>query len=212
MRTSKEAFVPKQPSVWAIFDVLKALSAVSRADQRQKAKRERERRRRADTTRHQGRQSRQGRQSQQIQRTRPREWPEPPSWVEGPVRSPTKRPRISEVTMMEDFRNAPPPRGIRTLSPQAAPESAAPAFAKVPARSFVRAARLVVAAGRADVAEIQSAIGRDDATTATIVLALEGTGIIGPPPLRRVLVAPGGLRAILARYGLTEDEADRTEH
>lgn len=202
-----------QSGAWAIFHLIKALSGVARADSQQKARQQREQRRRAPAP------------LPPKQRTGPREWPDPPSWAEGPTRSPTRRPPISDLQTIRDFHStpavpaarAPGPRAMPVARPPALPapepepepQDEAPVVAEVPARSFAKAARLVVTTGRVDTAAIQAATGTDDTTTNTIVLALEGTGIIGPPPTRTVLVQPGGLRTVLARYGMVEDDAPR---
>lgn len=211
-----------QSGVWAVYHLIKALSGVARADAQQKARQQREQQRRQVPP------------PKPKQRTGPREWPDPPSWAEGPNRSPTRRPSLSDPRTIRDFRGdidvptwvRPVPRAAPVSGPsvplppgpeptpelepepelELEPQDQAPVFGEVPARSFARAARLVVATGRVDAAAIQAATGIDDVTMSTIVLALEGTGIVGPPAAHLVLVQPGGLRAIFAQYGMVEDD------
>lgn len=194
------------------FAVVFSLLGIARAAARQQARRERER------------EQRRVKAAQTRGRPVVRDLPQAPPGFEGPWRSPTVRPPLRGVTPSAEGpvrtrsgmppgqspRSAPRepvPLPRATATPAAAEsQDARPSRVDVPARLFSRAARMAVRDGRVDASALRERLGVDRETADTLLLALEGAGITGAPPLRRVLVEPGGLSAALARFGLVEDE------
>jgi hypothetical protein len=78
---------------------------------------------------------------------------------------------------------------------------------EVSQRLFVAAARAVVSSQYVSGTMLQRRLRTDAEATERLLLALEGTGVIGP--LRDgehvVLVAPGRLPDVFARFGIVED-------
>lgn len=138
----------------------------------------------------------------------PERWHEAPRGFEGPQRGPTRRTPINARATLRAFRGqSGAPAG--PLPPRAAePEDERPSRIAVPQRAFVRAARLVAATQMASPSMLQRQLGLDRATVETVMLGLEGAGVIGPqhgPGLAPVLLRPGDLDALFTRFGIVED-------
>jgi hypothetical protein len=95
--------------------------------------------------------------------------------------------------------------GALPRPPRPVPEDAR--GVEVSQRLFVAAARMAVLSRAVSAAMLQRRLGTDAEATERLLLALEGTGIVGP--LRDgehvVLVAPGRLDEVFARHGVVED-------
>ncbi len=102
-----------------------------------------------------------------------------------------------------------PPTGQRSVF-QLPPARQGPQDARgieVSQRLFVAAARMAVSSQYVSGSMLQRRLRTDAEATQRLLLALEGTGVIGP--LRDgehvVLVPPGQLAEVFARFGILED-------
>lgn len=100
----------------------------------------------------------------------------------------------------------------RPRRPEPEPRDATPPLIEVPARLFVRAARIAATQSEIDANDLERAMPVIPAMADLLMAALEGRGIVGERDGKgraRVLVTPNDLPGVFERWGIVEDEGPR---